>query len=161
MSDDRGGTKRTGAEWTISDWTPADWTETPSFLVPVPNEEDAEFWQGARRGELRIQRCASCGLHQHYARFLCIHCGETALEWVTASGLGTVYSFTVIRQNGVPPFRERVPFVVATVDLDETGARVIATMPTVAPDAARAGMRVRASFRPASDEIGFVDFAEV
>ena len=78
----------------------------------------------------------------------------------TASGLGTVYSFTVIRQNGVPPFRERVPFVVATVDLDEAGARLIASMPTVEPDAARCGMRVRATFRPASDEIGFVDFAE-
>ncbi|MDQ1532384.1 MAG: uncharacterized protein QOF28_145 [Actinomycetota bacterium] len=139
------------------EWT--DWTETPSFLVPVPNEEDGEFWHGARRGELRIQRCTTCGLHQHYARFLCSHCGETTLEWVTASGLGTVYSFTVIRQNGVPPFRDRLPFVVATVDLDEPGARLIAAMPTVAPEAARVAMRVRATFRPASDEIGFVDFA--
>jgi uncharacterized OB-fold protein len=60
----------------------------------------------------------------------------------------------------VPPFRERLPFVVATVDLEESGARLIAAMPTVAPDAARVGMRVRASFRPASDDIGFVDFAE-
>jgi uncharacterized OB-fold protein len=142
-------------------WTPADWSETPKYLVPMPNEEDGEFWTGAHRGELRIQHCTTCGKHQHYARFLCIHCGETTLEWVTASGLGTVYSFTVIRQNGVPPFRERVPFVVAAVDLDEPGARVLAAMPTVAPDAARVGMRVRATFRAASDELGFVDFAEI
>ena len=139
----------------------ADWTETPSYLVPVPNEEDGEFWQGARRSELRIQRCTTCGLHQHYARFLCSHCGASTLEWVTAGGLGTVYSYTVIRQNGVPPFRERIPFVVATVDLDEPGARLIAALPTVEPDAARIGMRVRATFRPASDELGFVDFAAV
>ena len=137
------------------------WAETPSYLVPTPNEEDGEFWHGAARGELRIQRCTTCELHQHYPRCLCSHCGETTLEWVTASGLGTVYSFTVIRQNGVPPFRERVPFVVATVDLDETGARLIAVMPTVAPASVRVGMRVRATFRPASDEIGFVDFAEI
>jgi len=78
---------------------------------------------------------------------------------VTASGMGTVYSFTVIRQQGVPPFNERVPFVVATVDLDEDGARVIAAMPSLAPDDARIGMRVRAEFRPATDEVGFVDFA--
>jgi uncharacterized OB-fold protein len=147
---------RTSSEWTITDWS-----ETPKYLVPAPNEEDGEFWAGARRGELRIQHCTSCGMHQHYARILCIHCGETTLEWVTAGGLGTVYSFTVIRQNGVPPFRERVPFVVAAVDLDEPGARVLAAMPTVAPDAARVGMRVRATFRPASDELGFVDFAEI
>ena len=65
------------------------------------------------------------------------------LEWVTASGLGTVYSFTVIRQNGVPPFKERVPFVVATVDLDEAGARMLAAMPALAPDDAEIGMRVQ------------------
>ena len=58
----------------------------------------------------------------------------------------------------MPPFNERVPFVVATVDLDEDGARVIAAMPSVAPDDARVGMRVRAAFRPAGDDFGFVDF---
>ncbi len=142
----------------MSDWVAADWTESPSYLVPVPNEEDGEFWHGARRGELRIQHCTTCGLHQHYARFLCSHCGATTLEWVTASGNGTLYSFTVIRQNGVPPFNERVPFVVATVDLDEDGARLIAAMPALDPADARIGMRVRASFRAAGDELGFVDF---
>ncbi len=132
--------------------------ETPKYLVPRPTIEDREYWEGARRGELRIQHCTTCGKYQHYARMLCSHCGETTLEWVTASGNGTVYSFTVIRQNGVPPFNERVPFVVATVDLDEDGARMIASMPSVEPEDARVGMRVRAAFRPASDDVAFVDF---
>jgi uncharacterized OB-fold protein len=135
------------------------WDDVPKWLMPRPQLEDREFWAGAGRGELRIQRCLSCGRHQHYARMLCSHCGKETLEWVTASGNGTVYSFTVIRQNGVPPFNERLPFVVATVDLDEDGARVIAAMPTVDPADARVGMRVRATFRPAEDEFGFVDFA--
>ena len=65
----------------------------------------------------------------------------------------------MIRQNGVPPFNTRVPFVVATIDLDEEGARILAAMPTLAPEAAAIGMRVRATFRPANDEFGFVDFA--
>jgi uncharacterized OB-fold protein len=132
--------------------------ETPKYLVPRPTIEDREYWEGARRGELRIQHCTTCGKHQHYARMLCSHCGETTLEWVTASGNGTVYSYTVIRQNGVPPFNERVPFVVATVDLDEDGARMIASMPSVEPERAQVGMRVRAAFRPASDDFAFVDF---
>ncbi len=137
----------------------ADWTETPKYLQPHPTPDDREFWEGARRGELRIQHCTTCGRHQHYARMLCHHCCAATLEWVTASGRGTVYSFTVVRQNGVPPFNERVPFVVATIDLDEDGARVIAAMPEVAPEDAHVGMRVRATFRPANDEYGFVDFA--
>lgn len=134
------------------------WAQTPAHLVPRPTPEDREFWAGARRGELRVQRCRACGLHQHYARLACSHCGAADPEWVTASGYGTVYSFTVIRQNGVPPFPERVPFVVAAVDLDERGARVLGAMPDLDPDRARIGMRVVAAFRPASDEYGFVDF---
>ena len=135
------------------------WAESPKYLWPHANHEDREFWEGARRGELRIQHCTSCDKYQHYPRFLCTHCGQSTLEWATASGLATVYSFTVVRQNGVPPFDERVPFVVACVDLDEPGARMIAAMPDCAPDGARIGMRVRAAFRPATDEYGFVDFA--
>ena len=137
----------------------ADWAESPKYLWPRPNDEDREFWEGARRGELRIQRCTSCGKHQHYPRFLCVHCGKSELEFVTASGLATVYSFTVVRQNGVPPFNERIPFVVAVVDLDEEGARMIGALPKCAPEQARVGMRVRAEFRPANDDTAFVDFA--
>ena len=137
----------------------ADWDESPKYLWPHPNNEDREFWEGARRGELRIQHCTTCGKHQHYPRFLCSHCGADTLEWITASGLATVYSYTVIRQNGVPPFKERVPFVVATIDLDEPGARILAAMPTLAPEDAQVGMRVHATFRPAGEELGFVDFA--
>ncbi len=135
-----------------------DWRESPRWLEPVPTEEDREFWEGAGREELRLQRCETCGRHQHYPRLLCVHCGGADLAWVTASGCGTVYSYTVIRQNGVPPFRDRLPFVVAAVDLDEYGARLLAAMPDVAPDSARIGMRVRAAFRPVGDGLGFVDF---
>lgn len=138
--------------------TPEHWLDTPGHLVPRPTNEDREFWAGARRGELRIQRCGDCGRHQHYPRLLCSHCGSESVAFVTASGLGTVYSFTVIRKNGVPPFRERAPFVVAAVDLDEAGARMLATMPSLDPSAARIGMRVRAVFRVADDDIAFVDF---
>jgi uncharacterized OB-fold protein len=139
----------------------SNWSETPSYLVPHPSPEDGEFWSGARRGELRIQRCGACGLHQHYARMLCSHCGSTDVGWVTASGRGTVHSFTVIRQNGVPPFNERVPFVVALVELEEPGARVLGAMPECGPENARIGMAVEAAFRPANDELGFVDFRPV
>lgn len=135
-----------------------DWSQTPTWLVPVPNQEDREFWEGARRGELRIQRCADCGLHQHYPRYLCMHCGSERVSFVSASGEGVVYSFTVIRKNGVPPFNERVPFVVAVIDLAELGARILATMPSLAPAQAHVGLRVRAAFRAVNEELGFVDF---
>ncbi|HEY3832485.1 MAG TPA: Zn-ribbon domain-containing OB-fold protein [Acidimicrobiia bacterium] len=134
------------------------WAESPKWLIPSPDADDREFWEGAARGELRIQHCNDCGLYQHYARILCSHCGSWNVEWVTASGGGTLHTFTVIRQNGVPPFPDRVPFVVALVELDEPGARVLAAMPATPPDTASIGMRVQATFRPAGNDLGFVDF---
>ncbi|MCZ7525509.1 MAG: Zn-ribbon domain-containing OB-fold protein [Acidimicrobiia bacterium] len=130
----------------------------PDHLVPQVSPEAAELFAGAARGELRIQRCRSCSKHQHYPRVLCSHCGAEGLEWVTASGRGTVHSFTVIRQHGVRPFSEWVPFVVALVDLEEEGARMLAVMPSVEPDEVTIGMPVVAEFRPATDEVAFVDF---
>jgi len=137
---------------------PQAWQETPKWLLPAPDADDREFWEGAGRGELRIQRCNDCGQYQHYARILCSHCLSWNVEWVTASGRGTIHSFTVIRQNGIPPFPDRVPFVVALVDLEEPGARLLGAMPTAAPDAVAIGMRVQATFRPTDNGLGFVDF---
>src|SRR3954451_20239280 len=136
---------------------PDSWLETPKWLLPAPDADDREFWEGAGRGELRIQRCRSCGRHQHYARYLCSHCSSPELDWVSASGGGTIYSYTVIRQNGIPPFPDRVPFVVALVERDGPGGRVLAARPTAAPDDAAIGKRVQATFRDAGNGTGFVD----
>ncbi|MBK5288586.1 MAG: Zn-ribbon domain-containing OB-fold protein [Acidimicrobiia bacterium] len=136
----------------------SDETGVPSYLIPRISPEAAEFFAGTVRGELRVQRCASCGLHHHYPRMFCPHCGSDELTWVTASGRGTVHSFTVIRQQGIPMFKEQVPFVVALVDLDEPGARFIAQLPTVAPEHAVIDMRVQVRFRPASEDMAFVEF---
>ena len=133
-------------------------SDVPKYLIPRVSPEAEEFFAGAVRGELRVRRCQSCTLHHHYPRIACPHCGSSDLEWITASGRGIVHSFTVIRQQGIPPFNEQVPFVVALVDLDEAGARFIAQLPTVAPEAAAIGMRVRATFKPASDRVAFVEF---
>ena len=131
----------------------------PKYLIPRISPEAEAFFAGTVRGEFRVQRCHACGLHHHYPRMACPHCGSADLEWVTVSGLGTLHSFTVIRQNGIPPFHEQVPFVVGLVDLDEPGARFVAQLPDVAPDDARIGMRVRAAFRPANERVAFVDFS--
>src|SRR5688572_31804507 len=40
------------------------------------------------------------------------------------SGRATLYTFSIVRRNDLPPFDERVPYVAAVVDLEE-GPRMI------------------------------------
>jgi uncharacterized OB-fold protein len=66
--------------------------------------------------------------------------------WLQASGRGTVYTFTVVYQNDLPPFRDRVPYVVAIVELKE-GVRMTSNIEGIAPEDVRCGMPVQVAFR--------------
>ena len=39
--------------------------------IPIPTLETRPYWEGCKRHELRIQRCAACGHHQFYPRLYC------------------------------------------------------------------------------------------
>lgn len=86
---------------------------------PAPDEMTAFFWEGCLRGELWILRCDSCGRFIHWPRPVCSGCLSTSLSPALVSGRGTLYSFTVARQAFHPWFQARLPYVIATVALEE------------------------------------------
>ena len=97
---------------------------------PLPNlkEHDTrEFWQATKDGELKYQRCDACGTIVFYPRHHCTSCLNTSLSWHTASGRGTVYTFSVVRKAEHPFFRTQVPYAVAWIDLDE-GPRILSNI---------------------------------
>ena len=96
--------------------------------LPQPDVEGEwkPFWDATARGELLIQVCTSCQARQFYPRAICTHCGGEP-KWLRASGYGTVYTFSVVRQNLVRPFKEMLPYVLAMVDLDE-GVRMMTNL---------------------------------
>lgn len=120
--------------------------------IPDPDETGRPFWAGAAEGELRLQRCPDCGHRQHYPRKLCMRCGGDPV-WEAASGRGTIYTFTVIRQFGLPPFRDELPYVVAMIELEE-GVAMMGNVTDVAPDDVHIGMAVEAYSVVAEDGIG-------
>lgn len=94
---------------------------------PIVNPDSKVYWDGAREGRLMIRKCKACGLTHFLPRYLCPACWSTELDWMQASGLGTVHSFTVIRRAPLAAFVGRVPYVVALIDLDE-GPRMMANI---------------------------------
>jgi len=125
--------------------------------APTPDADSAPYWAAAHDGRLVVQRCTICGRTQLYPRDRCLVC-RGPVEWVEASGLGTVYSFTVIRQNYSRPFRDWIPYVVALVDLEE-GPRLMTDLVDCEPDDVQVGMAVEARFEVVSDDAGIALFA--
>lgn len=89
-------------------------TERP---VAPPDAATQEWWDATRERRLLVQRCQTCGHHQHYPRGICTSCHGTSLGYVEASGRGTIYSFSEVMRPPHPAFEP--PYVVALVRLDE------------------------------------------
>jgi uncharacterized OB-fold protein len=102
------------------------------------------YWEGLTQGELRIQRCKSCMKAVFYPRAICPHCHSDRLEWIVASGRGTIYTYTVAHQAfGV--FAADVPFVVALVELEE-GVRMMSRIIDAPRERVTIGAAVQVTF---------------
>ena len=108
-----------------------------AYRKPLPriDEESRGFWEALARHELYFQRCRSCGTQRFYPRAVCPVCLSDAVEWVRASGRGTVYSFVVYHHPPVPYLE--MPYVVALIELEE-GTRLVSNVVGVAPSQKKA-----------------------
>ena len=95
--------------------------DTPKKPVPVINPWAKPFWEAARKEQLVYQRCKDCGTNVFYPRIACINCFSDNLDWIRASGKGTIYSYTVVESNCPSAFIDDLPFVIAIVKLEEEG----------------------------------------
>jgi hypothetical protein len=109
-----------------------------------PPEEAQPFFDAAREHRLVIQRCSACGKYQFYPRKMCVHCGSVDLEWIEASGRGTVHTFTVVHR-GIPGWVEDGPYVAAVIDLDE-GVRMTSNIVDCPPSDVTVDMPVEVTF---------------
>lgn len=117
---------------------------------PAISDDTRFFWDGVARGELLIQRCASCGALRHPPRPMCARCRSPEWDAARSSGLGAVYSYVVHHSPPVPGFDP--PFVVALVELEE-GVRIVSNLVGVAPDAVAIGLPVEVSFEQVDAEL--------
>ena len=131
-----------------ADGTAAEWDRP----LPAPDPVSTPYWEAAARGELLIQHCPACGSRQHYPRAVCKECGSTP-EWEQASGRGTIYTYTVVRQSHARPFRDLLPYVVAMVELEE-GPRMMGNVTGCDVDAVHIGMPVEVYTEVAAEGIG-------
>lgn len=125
--------------------------------LPRPTASSQPFWDAARRHELQLQRCGSCGAVVFYPRELCSECLSSELSWIEASGRGTVYSYTIAEAPTHPAFAEDVPYIVAIVELAE-GPRLTTNIVGCEPAAMHIGMPVVATYDDVTPDMTLVKF---
>lgn len=118
--------------------------------IPVIDPASAPYWEAARQGRLLITECRDCGKVHHYPRPFCPACWSEDVHPVQASGSGTLYTYSTVFVNDLPPFKERLPYVAALVELDE-GPRLMTTIEGAEAQQLQVGMPVTAVFRPVDD----------
>lgn len=118
-------------------------------LQPQADDTSAPYWQAAAEGRLVIKQCQQCGQTHWYPRQHCPHCKHPNTEWLTATGQGHIYSFTVVEQNRSSAFRDQVPYAIGLVTLDE-GARVFGYL-RASPERLAVGAPVVVDFEPAGE----------
>ena len=113
------------------------------FVLP----EVKPFWDGTAEGKLLLARCLEDRTLIWYPRPFCPTCASTRVEWVPASGRGTVYSYTVNRRGvaDLPAYREAGVYVLAYVELEE-GPRMMTNIVDCDPDSVRIGQKVELVF---------------
>ncbi len=124
--------------------------------TPVVSPEAAPYWRAAAEGRLSLQRCPGCDAAVWYPRGLCPECGGVELPWFDASGLGTIYSFTIVRR-GMGEYVEAAPYVLAYVELEE-GPRVLTNIIGCELETVAVADPVRAVFDPVADGVALVRF---
>lgn len=112
---------------------------------PLPEQDYLRFLS---EGRFMLQRSRSSGRYVFYPRVAEPRTGATDLEWVEASGDGTVHATSVMRQRPPTP-----SYNVALIDLAE-GPRMMSRVEGIAPEEVRIGMRVKA--RIAREGDGFI-----
>jgi uncharacterized OB-fold protein len=122
-------------------WHIAAWALKETIMGP------SETWRRAlAEGRFLIQRSRADGTHVFPPRVAAPGSGLDDLEWVEASGSGTVISVTIIRPR--PPAE---PYNVVIVELDE-GVRMMSRVEGLAPEAVSIGLRVRARIAAGDSE---------
>jgi len=132
-----------------------EWPQLKGRPYPIVTEDGMEFWARSKKHELAVQQCKSCSSKQFPPWGTCRNCMSDDLEWITCSGKGTVYSFSVVHH---PPYEGLdAPYAFAVLELDE-GVRMTTNIINCDPNDVEIGMRVRVVFKPISEEITLAFF---
>jgi uncharacterized OB-fold protein len=126
--------------------------------LPHPTLDTAPFWEGCAAGELRVQRCDSCGHHRFPPSPLCPRCWSRDAAWVPCTGRATLRSAVTFHQVYHPAFADSIPYTIGIIELDE-GPCLYVTVRGADGSAIRSGSRLVLSFEQVDEGVALPYFS--
>jgi uncharacterized OB-fold protein len=121
-------------------------------LAPKIQDDNAAFWEGCKNQQLLFQKCSECGHMRYPASVACPECLSLESEWIESKGEGKIYSFVVFRHAFHSSAKNKLPYVVAVVELDE-GLAFRTNIVDCDPDKVSCEMRVRLKWEPMAGDL--------
>ncbi len=90
-----------------------------STPYPTPDRDSEPFWTAINNGELQLQKCEDCETLRWPPRAICNRCASFAASWQPTTGRGALVSWIRTHQVFAPAYRDRVPYLVVQVALEE------------------------------------------
>ena len=114
------------------------------WLLPVLDEHNRAYFTA---GELMVQSCRACGHDQHPPEDLCRGCGSHDVGPRKSAGRGRVESVAVVHRAVHRSLKDRVPYAVVLVSVDDApGVNLVGNLDGADPHAVTIGARVRVVF---------------
>lgn len=99
--------------------------KSSTYLDPIVDQDNAFFWEAAKRGELVSRTCDGCGEMVHPPVPMCPSCHGLSWTEKKLSGNGTVATWMKVHHPPTPLFE--YPLLIVTVKLDE-GPELVANL---------------------------------
>lgn len=124
-------------------------TERP---LPGITEENARYWESARRQALELPRCLQCGEIFYPLTFRCRRCLSSSLTWEPVSGKATLVTWNVMHQIYDAAFKDLVPYIVGVVRLAE-GAQMVSNIVDAQPASLTVGMSLQLDYVRLNEDV--------
>ena len=124
----------------------------------IKDIDSYEFWEGAKKNKLLIQKSTISKKYFLYSRAFSGVAADESFEWVEASGKGTIYSFTISHIAGGSEFYlNKTPYIIGSILLEE-GVRLMSNIVDCDHSEVEIGRKVKVVFKKLENEIVFPCF---
>ena len=110
----------------------------------VTDRWTSPFWDATQQRRLTVARCSDCKVYRFPPTPFCPNCLSQRVDWPTLSGVGTIYSFTIVSKAIFPEMESSLPYVPCLISLPDAGnIRLISNIVDVPITRIAIGLRVR------------------